>query len=31
MAIERAIKVGTYYIFVLFAVALAATGAIKSE
>jgi hypothetical protein len=31
MAIETAIKVGTYYIFVLFAVALAAAKAIRSE
>jgi hypothetical protein len=31
MAIEMAIKVGAYYIFVLFAVALAAAGAIWSE
>jgi hypothetical protein len=31
MAIETAIKVGAYYIFVLFAVALAATKAIRSE
>ena len=31
MAIKTAIKVGTYYIFVLFAVALAAAGAIRSE
>ncbi len=31
MAIETAIKVGTYYIFVLFAVALAAAGVIWSE
>jgi hypothetical protein len=31
MAIETAIKVGAYYIFVLFAVALTAAGAIWSE
>ena len=31
VAIEMAIKVGAYYIFVLFAVALAAAGAIWSE
>jgi hypothetical protein len=31
MAIETAIKVGAYYIFVLFAVALVAAGAIWSE
>jgi hypothetical protein len=31
MAIETAIKVGAYYFFVLFAVALAAAGAIWSE
>jgi hypothetical protein len=31
MAIETAIKVGTYYIFVLFAVALAAAKAVRSE
>jgi hypothetical protein len=31
VAIETAIKVGTYYIFVLFAVALAAARAIRSE
>jgi hypothetical protein len=31
MAIETAIEVGTYYIFVLFAVALAAAKAIQSE
>jgi len=31
MAIETAIKVGTYYIFVLFAAALAAAEAIQSE
>ena len=31
MGIEMAIKVGAYYIFVLFAVALAAAGAIWSE
>jgi hypothetical protein len=31
MAIEMAIKVGTYYIFVLFAVALAAAKVIRSE
>jgi hypothetical protein len=31
MAIETAIKVGAYYIFVLFAVALAAAWAIWSE
>ncbi len=31
MAIKMAIKVGTYYIFVLFAVALIATGAIWSK
>jgi hypothetical protein len=31
MTTETAIKVGTYYIFVLFAVALAAAGAIWSE
>jgi hypothetical protein len=31
MAIETAIKVGAYYIFVLFAVAPAAAGAIWSE
>jgi hypothetical protein len=31
MAIKTAIKMGTYYIFVLFAVALAATGAMRSK
>jgi hypothetical protein len=31
MAIKTAIKVGTYYVCVLFAVALAAAGAIRSE
>jgi hypothetical protein len=31
VAIETAIKVGTYYIFVLFAVALVAARAIRSE
>jgi hypothetical protein len=31
MAIKMAIKVGTYYIFVLFAVSLMATGAIRSK
>jgi hypothetical protein len=31
MAIETAIKVGTYYIFVLFAVALVAVRVIRSE
>ncbi len=31
MTTETAIKVGKYYIFVLFAVALAAAGAIWSE
>jgi hypothetical protein len=31
MAIETAIKVGAYYIFVLFSVALAAAGATWSE
>ena len=31
MAIEMTIKVGTYYIVVLFAVALAAAEAIRSE
>jgi hypothetical protein len=31
MAIKMTIKVGTYCIFVLFAVALAAAGAIRSE
>ena len=31
MAIETAIKVGTYYIVVLFAVALVAAEAIRSE
>jgi hypothetical protein len=31
MAIETAIKVGTYYIIVLFAVALAAAKAIRNE
>jgi hypothetical protein len=31
MAIEMAIKVGTYYIVVLFAVALVAAKAIRSE
>jgi hypothetical protein len=31
MAIETAIKVGAYYIFVLFAVALVAAGVIWSE
>jgi hypothetical protein len=31
MAIETAIKVGTNYIFVLFAVALAAAKAMRSE
>jgi hypothetical protein len=31
MTIEMAIKVGTYYIAVLFAVALAAAEAIRSE
>jgi hypothetical protein len=31
MAINMAIKVGTSYIFVLFAVALAAAGAIRSK
>jgi hypothetical protein len=31
MAIETAIRVGTYYIFVFFAVALVAAGAIWSE
>jgi hypothetical protein len=31
MAIEMTIKVGTYYIVVLFAVTLAAAEAIRSE
>jgi hypothetical protein len=31
MAIETAIKVGSYFIFLLFAVALAAAGAIWIE
>jgi hypothetical protein len=31
MAINTAIKVGISYIFVLFAVALAAAGAIRSK
>jgi len=31
MAIEMAIKVGKYYIIVLFAVALVAAKAIRSE
>jgi hypothetical protein len=31
MAIETASKVDTFYIIVLFAVALAAVGAIQSE
>jgi hypothetical protein len=31
MAIETAIKVGTYYKFVLFAITLAAAGAIWSD